>query len=66
MQVIYLGEYVPKEFNIKVVEGIRPTGKDAIFMYKHIKSLGVNKGTFKMQVEYKGYGSISTIKFKAI
>lgn len=62
MQVVFL----PKEFNIKVIEGIPPTGKDATFMYKHIKSLGVKEGTFKMQVEYKGYGSISTIKFKAI
>jgi hypothetical protein len=35
-------------------------------MLTHAILLGVQKGTFKMQVEHKGYGIIAKINFKKI
>ena len=48
------------------VKGHIPTGIKATVMIEHIKSLNVQKGSFEMQVEHKGYGTISTISFKKL
>jgi hypothetical protein len=48
------------------VVGIVPTGESFVRMVQEAKWLNEIKGTFKMQVEHKGIGSISTINFKKI
>jgi hypothetical protein len=48
------------------VKGHIPTGIKANVMIQHIKSLNLEKGSFEMQVEHNGYGTISKINFKKI
>ena len=56
-----------EKFNFKgyqfSVIGHVPTGEAAITMITHAIFLGTQKGSFEMQVEHKGYGTISKIKF---
>ena len=48
------------------VKGHIPIGQKATVMIEYIKSLNLKKGSFEMQVEHNGYGTISTINFKSI
>jgi hypothetical protein len=54
-----------KEYEFTVIGHI-PTGQNANTMLTHAIFLSLEKGTFKMQVEHKGYGTISTINFKKL
>ena len=59
-----------EKFNLKgyqfTVIGHIPTGQTANTMLTHAIFLGSEKGTFEMQVEHNGYGTISTIGFKKL
>jgi hypothetical protein len=56
-----------EKFNFKgykfTVIGHIPTGQAANTMLTHAIFLGTPKGSFEMQVEHKGFGTISKIKF---
>lgn len=56
-----------EKFNFKgyqfTVMGHIPTGQAANTMLTHAILLGSQKGSFEMQVEYKGFGTISKIEF---
>jgi hypothetical protein len=56
-----------QKFNFKgykfTVIGHIPTGQAANIMLAHAIFLGSQKGSFEMQVEHKGFGTISKIKF---
>lgn len=59
-----------EKFNYKgfaiSVKGHIPIGHKTDVMIEHIKSLNLEKGSFEMQVEHYGYGTISTINFKKL
>jgi hypothetical protein len=59
----YADKYTSSGIKFSVV-GHSPVGEAAIWMVDYVNSLEAVKGSFKMQVEHKGYGTISTIGFE--
>lgn len=58
-------EYNSNGYKISCIGNI-PTGKSSVSMIHHIKSLNLEKGSFKIGVEENGYQTLSTINFEKI